>query len=79
MHDLQGRSSSALSLDLPPQGRIIVSGDDLAPRGGGEPIRDKFGDLRGTVEYIHPDAPSDQEHVSHTTLKSCVVAAARFT
>lgn len=39
-----------------------MSREELAPRGGGEPIRDKFGELMITMPYVHPDA-SDNERV----------------
>ncbi|KAK9867544.1 hypothetical protein WJX84_012100 [Apatococcus fuscideae] len=42
------------------QGRIIVSREELAPRGGGEPIRDKFGELMITMPYVHPDAADNE-------------------
>ena len=60
MNEVQRQSQVLL---LPLQGRIIVSREELAPRGGGEPIRDKFGELMITMPYVHPDA-SDNERVS---------------
>ena len=38
------------------QSRVIVHRDDLFPRGGGDPIAGKYGELLVTLPYVHPEA-----------------------
>ena len=46
------------------QGRVIVFRDELFPRGGNDPVREKYGEIfnSGTLPYVHPDG-SDGDFV----------------
>ncbi len=59
------------------QSRVIVHRDDLFPRGGGDPIAGKYGELLVTLPYVHPEA-SDGDWVRSNIMPDKLQAVYSF-